>query len=288
MFCPAGAALEESPQVGEIIRIIRMNQSTAHPTSDSSHPGRNSGGQPAHAAAQSGQPATARRRQFISFSFYKLSADARRLPTEKLQGMMQELVDLVRRNDPQKMFLLVYSCVGTRGDVDLMFWKISFSLEEIQNFSAAVNQLALAGYLSTPFSYLAQSKRSTYVDKIDPQHDNVRALIVPGKKKYMFVYPFVKTREWYLLSKQTRQGIMDEHIEVGNRYPSVKLNTTYSFGIDDQEFVVAFETDTPDDFLDLVQELRETEGSRYTLRDTPIFTCVQTPIEELVRQLVKL
>ena len=78
---------------------------------------------------------------------------------------------------------------------------------------------------------------------------------------------------------------MDEHIEVGNRYQSVKLNTTYSFGLDDQEFVVAFETDAPGDFLDLVQELRETEGSRYTLRDTPIFSCVQTPIREIIKQL---
>ncbi len=246
-----------------------------------------SGGQHvlAAAAAVSAGPATGRRRQFISFAFYKLTADARRLPPEKLAGMMQGLVDLVRGNDPQKMFLLVYSCVGTRGDVDIMFWKISFELEELQRFAAQMNRLELSGYLSTPFSYLAQSKRSTYVDKIEPSHDNARSLIVPGKKKYMFVYPFVKTREWYLLSKQARQGIMDEHIEVGNRYPSVKLNTTYSFGFDDQEFVVAFETDKPDDFLDLVQELRETEGSRFTLRDTPIFTCVQTPIEELVRQL---
>ncbi len=241
---------------------------------------------PATAAAVSTGPATVRRRQFISFAFYKLAAEARRLPADKLAGMMQGLVDLVRGNDPQKMFLLVYSCIGTRGDVDIMFWKISFELEELQRFAAQMNRLELAGYLSTPFSYLAQSKRSTYVDKIEPSHDNVRSLIVPGKKKYMFVYPFVKPREWYLLSKQTRQGIMDEHIEVGNRYPSVKLNTTYSFGFDDQEFVVAFETDKPDDFLDLVQELRETEGSRFTLRDTPIFTCVQTPIEELVRQLV--
>ena len=240
---------------------------------------------PAPAVAASAGPVTGRRRQFISFAFYKLGAEARRLPAEKLAGMMQGLVDLVTGNDPRKMFLLVYSCIGTRGDVDMMFWKISFELEELQRFAARMNRLELAGYLTTPFSYLAQSKRSTYVDKIEPSHDNVRSLIVPGKKKYMFVYPFVKTREWYLLSNQTRQGIMDEHIEVGNRYPSVKLNTTYSFGFDDQEFVVAFETDKPDDFLDLVQELRETEGSRFTLRDTPIFTCVQTPIAELVRQL---
>ena len=84
----------------------------------------------------------------------------------------------------------------------------------------------------------------------------------------------MKTREWYLLSMSTRQGIMNEHIALGHKYPSVKLNTTYSFGLDDQEFVVAFETDKPEYFLDLVMDLRETESSRYTVRDTPIFTCI--------------
>jgi chlorite dismutase len=119
------------------------------------------------------------------------------------------------------------------------------------------------------------TKRSTYIDK----HAHVggteesRTNILPGKFKYIFVYPFVKTRDWYLLSKEARQAVMDEHIKVGNMYPSVKLNTTYSFGLDDQDFVVAFETDVPQDFLDLVMALRETEGSKYTVRDTPIYTC---------------
>ena len=131
----------------------------------------------------------------------------------------------------------------------------------------------------------AQTKRSTYIDKLDPSHDESRTVIRPGKHKYVFVYPFVKKREWYLLSKHTRQGIMDEHIEIGTKYQSVRLNTTYSFGLDDQEFVVAFETEFPEDFLDLVQELRESEGSRYTERDTPIFTAVQTPVRELIKHL---
>ena len=90
----------------------------------------------------------------------------------------------------------------------------------------------------------------------------------------MFVYPFVKTRDWYQLPQGERQAMMDEHIRVGRKYPSVKLNTTYSYGLDDQEFVVSFETDEPADFLDLVMELRETKTSVYTLRDTPIFTCI--------------
>lgn len=243
------------------------------------------GGHPAPKEQPGATGRAAVRRQFVSFSFYKLLPEFRRLPQTQQSAMLQPLADLVLQQDQQKMLLIPYSCVGTRPDVDIMFWKISYDLDVIQQFTAAINRLPVAGYLVQPFCYLAQSKRSTYVDKIDPAHDDTRTSIVPGKRKYIFVYPFVKSREWYLLSKQARQGIMDEHIMVGNRYPSVKLNTTYSFGLDDQDFVVAFETDTPGDFLDLVQELRETEGSRYTVRDTPVFTCVQTPIDQIMHQL---
>jgi chlorite dismutase len=96
---------------------------------------------------------------------------------------------------------------------------------------------------------------------------------------------FVKTREWYSRPAEQRQEMMDEHIRIGSKYRSVKLHTTYSFGLDDQEFVVAFETDYPSDFLDLVQELRETKASSYTLRDTPMFTCRQRTIGECLEAL---
>jgi chlorite dismutase len=129
------------------------------------------------------------------------------------------------------------------------------------------------------------AKRSTYLDKLDPSHPADRSRIVPGKSKYLFVYPFVKTREWYRMTQAARQGMMDEHIEVGSKYRSVKLNTTYSFGLDDQEFVVAFETDSPGDFLDLVMELRGTEASRFTLRDTPAFTCLTRSLDEALDSL---
>jgi nitrite reductase/ring-hydroxylating ferredoxin subunit len=112
-----------------------------------------------------------------------------------------------------------------------------------------------------------------------------RLRVNPGEAKYLFVYPFVKTRPWYELGKDARQAMMDEHIAIGRRYPSVKLNTTYSYGIDDQEFVVSFETDSPSDFLDLVMELRETKASVYTLRDTPTFTCVAMLLPEVLRSL---
>src|SRR6202012_787518 len=93
-----------------------------------------------------------------------------------------------------------------------------------------------------------------------------------GKGKYLFVYPFVKTRAWYALPADERWRIMQDHIRVGREYPSVDLNTSYSFGLDDQEFVVAFETDNPADFLDLVQRLRTSGARRQTVASTPTLT----------------
>ena len=125
------------------------------------------------------------------------------------------------------------------------------------------------------------TKRYTYtLGHVHEGQADTRGQIRPGQYKYLFVYPFVKTRDWYRMSLAARQGMMNEHIAVGHQYPSVKLNTTYSFGLDDQEFVVAFETDKLSDFLDLVMDLRETEASRYTLRDTPIFTCIHKSLHE--------
>ena len=166
-----------------------------------------------------------------------------------------------------------------------MLWRISYEFENFQKMSTAMFRTKLGKYLNQTYSYFSQTKRSMYMDIFNPEHEEDRTHIIPGKAKYLFIYPFTKKREWYLLTQYARQGIMDEHIHVGNQYPSVKLNTTYSFGIDDNEFVVAFETDYPDDFLDLVMDLRETEGSKYTENDIPIFTCTAMSIRDAVDTL---
>ena len=225
-------------------------------------------------------------RQYVSFTFYKLDPAFRRLPKAEREQGMKEFIDVLEEYDNSSdMILLCYSMVGLRGDVDIMIWRICHSLEEFQKMTTRLLHTSLGAYLNTPYSYLSMTKRSMYMDFINPEHEEDRTHIIPGKAKYLFIYPFVKTREWYLLTQFTRQGIMDEHIYIGNKYPTVKLNTTYSFGIDDYEFVVAFESDCPDDFLDLVQELRETEGSRYVKEDTPIFTCVAMSIEDTIKSL---
>jgi chlorite dismutase len=225
------------------------------------------------------------KRQYVNFVFYKVDPAWRRLPEEERSRGKQEFARVVEEY-ASKIIVIPYTTVGIRGDCDFMLWRISSEVELFQEMSSKLLTTALGKYLTTPYSYLSMTKRSIYVDHhVHEGQESRRLQIVPGKSKYIFVYPFVKKREWYLLTKTARQGMMDEHIEIGHRYPSVKLNTTYSFGLDDQEFVVAFETDKPEDFLDLVMELRNAEASRYTERDTPIFTCIMKSLKEMLDTL---
>src|SRR3989442_4495415 len=128
------------------------------------------------------------------------------------------------------------------------------------------------------------TRRSIYEFPDYPRQPS-RLVIQPSQALYLFVYPFIKTRALYILPKAERQTMMDEHVRVGRKYPSIRLNTTYSYGLDDQEFIVAFEGDNPADFLDLVMELRESQASSYTLRDTPTFTCVQMSLWDMLDTL---
>jgi len=224
-------------------------------------------------------------RQFVNFACYKLDPAFRRLPDLEKEHARAEFAALFSRKAGEPL-CLSYSTVGLRPDVDFVLWRISATADEFQAQTQQINHTRLGGFLTTPHSFVSMTKRSMYIDKVDPFHTaESRTHIIPGKRKFLFIYPFVKTRAWYLLPLEERQKLMDAHIRIGNKYPSVKLNTTYSFGLDDQDFVVAFETDEPKDFLDLVMELRETESSKYTQRDTPIFTCVQMPVEKILEQL---
>ena len=240
---------------------------------------------PTPSAQPEGPAGQALQRQFVNFAFYKLDPAFRRLDEhQKIQARSEFLKMFQGRREG--LMCLTYSTVGLRPDVDFLLWRIAYSPDEFQKQTQALNKSRLGAYLTTPHSFVSMTKRSVYIDKLDPFHTpESRTHIIPGKRKFLFVYPFVKTRDWYLLPLEKRQEIMDAHIRVGNKYPSVKLNTTYSFGLDDQEFVVAFETDEPKDFLDLVMELRETQSSKFTLRDTPIFTCIQMPMENVLDQL---
>jgi chlorite dismutase len=221
-------------------------------------------------------------RQFVNFMFFKADRGLRRENAEFKTQAKREFTDIVHRYN-SSMIVLAYSNVGLKSSVDFMLWRISFEVEPLQQMAAEINKSLLGRYLEVPHSFLAMTKHSQYVrEHVHEGQEGTRLRIIPGKRPFLFVYPFVKTRDWYLLPIAERQRIMNEHIAIGHKYPRVKINTTYSFGLDDQDFVVAFEAESPAEFLDLVQELRETESSKFTVRDTPMFTCRRAEIEEIL------
>ena len=202
--------------------------------------------------------------QYVAYTFYKVDPAWRRLPVDERAAGKDAFAEVVE-SWAERLEVRAYSTAGVRPDCDFFLWKITERYEDLGELGAALNGTPLAGWLETPYSYLATTKASQY-----SQARRARK-IVPRGHPYLVVYPFVKMRPWYALPLEDRQRAMDEHIQIGARFPSIQNHTTYSFGIDDQEFMTAFECEEPSDFMHLMLTLRESEASRYTERDTPIF-----------------
>ncbi len=225
------------------------------------------------------------RRDFVKHSFFKVQPQWRQLPLGERDRGKNKFAEVVAEFS-DRMTVGSYSLVGTRGDVDFMLWEISPTLEAINELQAKLNRTALGGFLDTPHSYLSMTRRSPYVDthQHEGQEGTAATMRIMGRK-YLFIYPFVKTHEWYQLPMEERQQLMSEHFVIGHKYPDVKISTAYSFGLDDQEFVLGFESNDPANFLDLVEDLRGSKARPYTERDTPIFTCVNKPLRACLDDL---
>src|SRR5216684_148438 len=203
--------------------------------------------------------------QYVAYTFYRVDPAWRRLPVEERAAGKDAFAQVVESWAERMEGLRAYTCTGVRPDCDLFLWKITERYADLGELGAELNATPLAGWLETPYSYLATTKASQYTSARKARK------ITPHNQPYLVVYPFVKTRPWYALPVEQRQRAMDEHIRIGAEFASIHNHTTYSFGIDDQEFMTAFECDEPADFMHLMLTLRDTEASSYTERDTPIF-----------------
>ena len=216
-------------------------------------------------------------RHFVKYTFLQVDPAWRRLPAaERAEGKREFIAAC--ENFGADHLLQSFSLIGTRGDCDLMLVAEAENLDRIHEFHVVLAQSGLMKWSRIAYSFLGLRKASEYSDE---ERQVPRAF----RGRYLFVYPFVKTRAWYGLDADERWRIMQEHIRVGREYPTVDNHTTYSFGLDDQEFVVAFDTDDAGAFLDLVQRLRTTEASAFTQRDTPSFTCINASLERTVNAL---
>jgi chlorite dismutase len=214
-------------------------------------------------------------RQVVKYTFVKVDPPVLSWPAEDRQAATRELAALLEERS-EAGTLLTYSTVGLRGDCDILIWEAADTVDAIQQAESRWRGTQLGPFLTVAHSFLAMMRPSPYLGKHrHADQEGTRTRLKPAGGRYLFVYPMWKKRVWYRLPYERRKAMMIEHFAIGHRYPQVKINTAYSFGLDDQEFVVAFECDEPAAFLDLVMELRESQASRYTERETPIFTCVR-------------
>jgi chlorite dismutase len=218
--------------------------------------------------------------QYVAYTLYKVDPAWLRLPIEERTAAKEAFADVVE-DWAGRMDLRTYSLVGVRPEVDFMLWKLTERYDDLRELGSELNGTPLAGWLTTPYSYLAATKPSQYFE----QKSRRPRRVVPRGAPYLVVYPFVKKREWYALPLDDRRRAMQEHAAMGSRFVTVTNHTTYSFGIDDQEFMTAFECESPSDFLQLMMALRETEASRYTERDTPIFVGTALEMREILDSL---
>ena len=218
------------------------------------------------------------KRYFFNFSFFKIDPKWRWMADLAKEESARELENIID-NSPVK--IRTYSTLGLRDDADFLIWLMSESVEDIQETISKIYLTVVGKYLTPSRVYFSSTRPSIYA-QTNRIHSFVGGL---EAKKYAVVYPFIKTREWYLLPLEQRKKMMDEHIKVSQKYPQVELNTTYSFGIHDQDFMLAFESDDLNIFQDMIMELRGTRVSAFVKEDVPMIVCVKKDIVSIITSL---
>jgi chlorite dismutase len=192
------------------------------------------------------------------------------------------LLDAAAAAEASGVRSISYSSIGLEPDVDILLWRMAPAMDALEASAAGLLRAGLGRWLRVSHSFLGRIGASQYVRKPTAQEQSV---FDGERSRYLVVYPFTKSTDWYLLSKETRQGVMNEHMRVGHDYPSVRQALAYSFGLDSQDFLVAYEMDDLVAFGDLVRSLRSTESRRSTVNDSPLLLGVHRPLDEILRLL---
>ena len=177
---------------------------------------------------------------------------------------------------------ITYSSIGLEAGVDLLLWRMAPTVDALESAAAGLLRAGLGTWSTVRHSFIGRIGPSQYVRK---PTDQEQSLFTGERSRYLVVYPFTKSTDWYLLSKEARQGVMNEHMRVGHDYPTIRQALAYSFGLDSQEFVVAYEMDDLVAFGDLVRALRSTESRRSTVSDTPILLGIHRSLDEILALL---
>ena len=208
----------------------------------------------------------------------KLDGGWRRRPEPERTSDRASFLEAHRRA-AGRVVTYTYSMIGTRTDSELLFWRLGKTLEDLEETAGDLLRSGLGRWSAVAHSMIGLVRPSSYVKERTPQE---QAMFVGERSRYLIVYPFVKSTEWYLLPEEDRRRQMAEHIRIGRQYPQIQQLLAYSFGLDDQEFIVAYETDDLPAFQDLVRDLRATEGRRATVRDVPQLVGIHRPLDEIL------
>jgi chlorite dismutase len=215
------------------------------------------------------------RGQFVQYLFLRVDPQWRREGSGKREAGRAEFIRAIC--DAGDVTTYAYSTLGLKRDADLMLWWKTDAPETAQELTSRLLLTGLGQYCEIAHSLWGITRPSVYTKRRTAQE---QAIDAPARLRYLVVYPFSKTNEWYLMSRDARQGLMNEHMRIGHEYEDVRQVLLYSTGLDDQEFVVAYETDDLERHHQLVVALRSTEARRYTLRDTPIFTAIHRKLDD--------
>lgn len=219
--------------------------------------------------------------RFVQYLFLATDPVWRRLPQAEREEGREEFACALQDAAPA-VTTHAYSTLGLKTSAELLLWWHAASPELLQETLGRLLQTGLGRYCSVAHSLFGLTRPSVYTKRRTAQE---QALDLPDRLRYLIVYPFTKTIEWYLMSRDARQGLMNEHMRVGHDFADVRQVLLYTTGLDDQEFIVAYETDRLERHQQLVIDLRSTEARRYTLRDTPIFTAIHRPLADALRLL---
>jgi peroxiredoxin len=173
-----------------------------------------------------------------------------------------------------------YSTVGFRPDADLMMWWVGETPEDLQQLTVEFRRTAIGKRLELVYSFLGVVRPAEFSKDHSPAF-----LKGEPPRKYLCVYPFVRTAEWYLLPSEERASLLREHGEIGREFPDVLANTTSAFGLGDWEWILAFEADELPRIVDCIRRLRAADARRYTKEEIPFVTGIRKEFAEAVRDL---
>lgn len=175
----------------------------------------------------------------------------------------------------------LYDLAGMRADADFMFFTHAERVEELQATYADFRRTTVLGRACTPVWSCVGMHRPAEFNR-----SRIPAFIADEEPQaYLCVYPYVRSYEWYLLPDAERRKMLAEHGRKAREYPEVRPNTTFTFGLSDYEWLLAFEGPELVQIVDLMRHLRNTDARRHTRVETPFFTGPRVEVEQLVASL---